>query len=232
MSSDEFMQAGVHIGMRQQTADMRKFIYKVRQDGLAILNVALIEERIKTAAKFLNNYQRIMVVSRKLAGQKPAAKFGELTGAKVNVGRFLPGTITNPAFPGYFEPQAIIVTDPLIDKQAVVEAVKQRVPIIALCDTFNETGAVDFVIPCNNKGRKSLAMVWWALTREILRERGTIKSDEEFTAKLEDFEAPEDTRERKPREEKGGRPMRGGMRGGRGGGRGGGSMRGQTRGRR
>ena len=232
MTTDEYMQAGVHIGMKQQTANMRRFIYKVRQDGLAILNVAMIEERIKTTAKFLKNYERIMIVSRKLAGQKPASKFGELTGAKINNGRFLPGTITNPAFPGYFEPQVIIVTDPLIDKQAVVEAVKQRIPIIALCDTFNETGAVDFVIPCNNKGRKSLAMIWWALAREVLKERGVIKTDEEFTAKLEDFEAPEDTRERKPREERGGRSMRDGMRGGRGGARGGRSMRGQTRGRR
>jgi len=226
MSNEQYMQAGVHIGMRQQTANMRKFIYKVRDDGLAILNVAIIEERVKTAAKFLGKYERIMVVSRKLAGQKPAAKFAELTGAKALMGRFLPGTITNPAFPGYFEPQVIIVTDPLIDKQAVTEGMKQRIPIIALCDTFNETGAVDFVIPCNNKGRKSLAMVWWMLAKEFLKEKGTIKSDEEFTAKPEEFEAPEEAKERRPREERRGRPMRGGMRGG------GGSRRGQTRGRR
>jgi len=214
MANEQYLQAGVHIGMRQQTKDMRKFIYKVRDDGLAVLNVAMIEERIKIAAKFLNNYQRIMVASRKPAGQKPATTFAQATGSKSVTGRFLPGTITNPAFEGYFEPQVIIVTDPLIDKQAIVEAMKQRIPIIALCDSFNETSSVDFVIPCNNKGRKALAMVFWALSRELLKLRGTISKDEEFALKPEDFESAEDTRERRPREERGGRF---GGRGGRGG---------------
>jgi small subunit ribosomal protein S2 len=213
MPFENYLSAGVHIGMKQQTKDMKKFVYKVRSDGLAVLNVSMIDERIKTAARMLAKYDRLIVVSRKVMGQKPAVKFAELTGAKSVTGRFLPGTVTNPAFKGYFEPNILVATDPLIDKQAITEAVKMRLPIIALCDTFNETAMVDFVIPCNNKGRKSLAMVFWMLAKEYMRAKGMIKTDEEFTAKPEDFESEEQVREEYGEE----RPRRPGMGMGRGG---------------
>ena len=195
MAFEKYLSAGVHIGMKQQTKDMKKFIYKIRPDGLAVLNVALIDERLKTAAKFMAQYENIMVVSRKLTGQKPAIKFAETTKTKAVVGRFLPGTITNPAFRGYFEPSIIVVTDPLVDKQAITEAVKMRIPIIALCDTFNETSLIDFVIPCNNKGRKALGIIYHTLALEYLKAKGKIASDEEFTVSPEDFEAKELPRE-------------------------------------
>jgi small subunit ribosomal protein S2 len=214
MAFDNYLSAGVHIGMKQQTKDMKKFVYKVRSDGLAVLNVSIIDERIKTAARMLAKYDRIIVVSRKVMGKKPAIKFSELTGAKAVTGRFLPGTITNPAFKGYFEPFILVATDPLIDKQAITEAARMRLPIIAMCDTFNETSMVDFVIPCNNKGRKSLAMVFWMLAREYLKAKGIISSDEEFSTKPEEFEseesAPEERGEERPR-----RPGFGRMGGGR-----------------
>jgi small subunit ribosomal protein S2 len=211
MAFDNYLSAGVHIGMKQQTKDMKKFVYKVRSDGLAVLNVSLIDERIKTAARFLAKHEKVMAVSRKGSGQKPVVKFAEATGAKAVVGRFLPGTITNPAFKGFFEPDVIIVTDPLVDKQAVAEAVKMRVPIVALCDTFNETSLSDFVIPCNNKGRKAIAMVYWALALETLKARGKIKEDSEFTAKPEEYESeevPMEERERERPRMMRGRPMR------------------------
>lgn len=200
MAFETYLSAGVHIGMKQQTKDMKKFIYKVRPDGLAVLNVALIDERLKLAGKFLARYERVLAISRKLAGQKPVKKFAEATGTKAVVGRFLPGTITNPAFKGYFEPQAIIVTDPLIDRQAITEAVRMRIPVVALCDTFNETSLVDLVVPCNNKGRKALGMIYWTLAKEFLKAKGKIKTDEEFTPKPEDFEAEEIVREERPEE--------------------------------
>ncbi|MEM5814589.1 MAG: 30S ribosomal protein S2 [Candidatus Aenigmatarchaeota archaeon] len=210
MPFENYLSAGMHIGMKQQTKDMKKFIYKVRSDGLAVLNVSMIDERIKIAARMLAKHDRIIVVSRKAMGKKPAVKFAEVTGAKAITGRFLPGTITNPAFKGYFEPSIIIATDPLIDKQAITEAARMRLPIIALCDTFNETSLVDLVIPCNNKGRKALAMVFWTLAKEYLKAKGMIKSDEEFTVKPEEFESEETIAEERGEE----RPRRPGMRGG------------------
>jgi small subunit ribosomal protein S2 len=194
----------MHIGMKQQTKDMKRYIYKIRDDGLAVLDLQTIENQVKTAGKFLARFQRIMIVSRKAVAWKPVIKFAEVVNGKYITGRFLPGTITNPSFPGYYEPEVIIITDPLIDTQAIEEAVKMRVPIVALCDTSNETSSIDFVMPVNNKGRKSLATVYWLLAREILKNRGAIKTDEEFKVKPEEFESEEIERER----EKAERPRR------------------------
>ena len=103
----------------------------------------------------------------------------------------MPGTITNPSFPGYYEPDVIVITDPMVDSQAVKEAVKMRIPIVSLSDTSNETQSLDFIIPVNNKGRKSIAMVYFLLAMEIQKCRGVIKEDSEFTYKPEDFEVAE-----------------------------------------
>jgi len=204
MPFENYLSAGMHIGMRQTTADMKRFVYKIREDGLAILDLATIEKRLQTAAVFIARFKRPMAVSRKLVGHKPVSKFAEALGGKSIVGRFLPGTITNPAFPGYYEPDVVIITDPLVDKQAVTEAIRARVPIVSLCDTLNETAGIDLIIPVNNKGRKSIAMTYWLLAREVLKARGTIKSDEEFTMKPEEFEmsepeAREERHEERPR---------------------------------
>jgi len=191
MTYEQFLSAGMHIGMKQQTKDMKRFVYKIRDDGLAVLDLQTIENRVKIAGKFLARFQRIMVISRKAVAWKPVIKFTEAINGKAVAGRFLPGTITNPYFPGYYEPDVVVITDPLIDTQAIEEAIKMRIPIIALCDTSNETNSIDLVIPVNNKGRKALATVYWLLAREILKNRGIIKQDEEFKIKPEDFESEE-----------------------------------------
>jgi len=191
MPYEEYLSAGMHIGMKQQNKHMKKFIYKIREDGLAILDLQTIENRIKLAAKFLSKFKRIIIVSRKAVAWKPITKFAEAVEGKALRGRFLPGTITNPNFPGYYEPDVLLVTDPLIDSQAIEEAVKMRIPIVALADTSNETESIDLVIPVNNKGRKSLAMVYWLLAREIQKNREIIKEYEEFKYKPEEFEPKE-----------------------------------------
>jgi len=104
-------------------------------------------------------------------------------------GRFRPGILTNPNSKDFFEPEAILLTDPLADIQALKEAKNIGVPVVALCDTNNETRYVDYVIPTNNKGRRALALIYWLLTREILKEQGKIKKDDEFTTEVEEFEA-------------------------------------------
>jgi small subunit ribosomal protein S2 len=204
MSYEQYLSAGMHIGMKQRTKDMKRYIYKIRDDGLAVLDLQTIENQVKIAGKFLSRFNRIMVVSRKSVAWKPVIKFSEAVGGKSITGRFLPGTITNPLFPGYYEPDVVIITDPMIDTQAIEETVKMRIPLVAMCDTSNETSGIDFVIPVNNKGRKSLATIYWLLAREVLKNRGIIKSDEEFTMKAEEFESQEMERERerpeRPRE--------------------------------
>ncbi len=182
---DEYLAAGVHIGTQQKTEDMKRFIYRVRADGLYVLDVKATDERIKIAAKFLSKFDptRILVVSARQYGQFPATMFAKVIGAKSLVGRFIPGTLTNPEYRDFAEPDVVVVTDPIGDAQAVKEAVDVGVPVIAMCDTNNMTTYIDVVIPTNNKGRRALALIYWLLAREIakLRERAF-----EYTAN--DFE--------------------------------------------
>jgi small subunit ribosomal protein S2 len=191
VSEETYMTSGVHIGTRQKTADIKEFIYKVRNDGLYIIDVKKTNERIRAAAKFLAKYDpsQILAVSVRQYGPKPVRKLGETTGIQVLDGRFQPGTLTNPNAKTYLEPEIILLTDPLADIQALHEAKNIGIPVLALCDTNNETKYIDYVIPTNNKGRRALALIYWLLARSILQEQGKIKSDEDFTATVEDFEA-------------------------------------------
>lgn len=187
---DQYLAAGVHIGTQQKTQDMKKFIYRVRQDGLYVLDVRKTDERLRIAGKFLAKFdpESILAVSVRLYGQKPVKKFGEVTGARTIPGRFLPGTMTNPQVKNFFEPDVIIVTDPRADHQAMKEAIEVGIPIVALVDTENFLSYVDLAIPTNNKGRKALALIYWILAREILYNRKEIGSREDFKVPVEDFE--------------------------------------------
>ncbi len=191
ISEDVFLTSGVHIGTQQKSADMRKFIFKVRNDGLYVLNIQMTNERIKYASKFLSRYEplKVLAVSARQYGQKPVTMFAQTLGFQVFAGRFIPGSLTNPRLPKYTEPELLVVTDPAADAQALKEAVGIGLPVIGFCDANNETNNVDFIIPANNKGRRSLAVVYWLLTREILKERGDINSYDEFETPIEDFEA-------------------------------------------
>ena len=191
VAEDVYLTSGVHIGTQQKSADMKDFIYKVRQDGLYVLDDKKTDERIRAPAAFLSRYdpKRILVVSARQYGQRPAREFSKAIGAPAFAGRFVPGTLTNPVNPGFVEPVVIVVTDPAADKQALNEALNLGIPVIAMCDANNETRNVDLVIPTNNKGRRALACVYWILTREVLVARGDLKDPADFKMEIEDFEA-------------------------------------------
>ncbi|PKL63486.1 MAG: 30S ribosomal protein S2 [Methanomicrobiales archaeon HGW-Methanomicrobiales-2] len=182
---EEYLAAGVHIGTQQKSKDMMKFIYRVRGDGLYILDIQATDERIKVAAEFLARYEpaKILVVTSRQYGQYPAKKFADSVGGMAVIGRFIPGMLTNQRLNKYIEPDVIVVTDPIGDSQAIAEAVQAGIPIVALCDTNNMTKYIDLVIPTNNKGRKALSVIYFLLTKELLRLRGVTTS---LTA--EDFE--------------------------------------------
>ncbi|MFY9194374.1 MAG: 30S ribosomal protein S2 [Methanoculleus sp.] len=188
---EEYLAAGVHIGTQQKNKDMMKFIYRVRGDGLYILDIQATDERIKTAAKFLAQYEpaKILVVTSRQYGQYPAKMFADAIGGMAVIGRFIPGMLTNQRLHGltrYVEPDVIVATDPIGDAQAITEAVQVGIPIVALCDTNNMTKYIDVVIPTNNKGRKALSMIYYLLTREVLRLRGVTTSltPEDFETEL------------------------------------------------
>ena len=104
------------------------------------------------------------------------------------LGRFMPGTLTNPLLPYYIEPELVMVSDPQVDEQAVIEATNAGIAVIAISNTDNVTSKVDLVIPANNRGRKSLAAIYWLLAREILLQKGELKGDESMKYEIDDFE--------------------------------------------
>ena len=187
--TDVYLKSGIHIGTKFRTKYMEQFIYKTRPDGLSVLNLQKIDERIRIAAKFLSQYapEDILIVSRRENGWKPVNMLGKLTGTKVFAGRYPPGILTNPNLEKYIEVKILLATDAWPDRNAIIDAVKMGVPVIALCDTNNQANNIDFVIPANNKGKKSLGLFFWLLTREYLRNRGILKKNEELKEKLEDF---------------------------------------------
>ncbi|RLI96952.1 MAG: 30S ribosomal protein S2 [Candidatus Aenigmatarchaeota archaeon] len=183
----EYLTAGVHIGMKTCTPFMKKFVYKIREDGMAVFNLKMVDERIGKASDFLSGFDKILVASRKNNASEALREFSKHTGANSMGGRFSPGTLTNPSYKDFYEPDVVLVVDPLVDEQVIKEAKKKRLPIVALCDTFNSVKNIDLVIPCNNNGKKSIALVFWILAREIMKKRGKIKKDSDFKAELKEF---------------------------------------------
>jgi small subunit ribosomal protein S2 len=159
---DIYLQSGIHIGAKFKTGFMTPYIYKIRPDGLCVLNISKIDRRLKMASQMLSKYapEKILVVCRRDNGHKAVKSFAKATGTKAIAGRYFPGILTNPAYEKYMEPEVVLVIDPWLDRQIIRDAVKAAVPIIALCDTNNTTENIDLIVPCNNKGNKSLALIF------------------------------------------------------------------------
>lgn len=188
---DTLLSAGIHIGTRMKTLDMEQFIYRVRPDGLFVLDVKKTDDRIRTTAKFLSRYEKskVAVAATRLYAHEPVKMFCKLTGATPLIGRFIPGQLSNPQYQNRVDPEVILVCDPRADAQAVKEASAVGIPIVALCSTDNDFSGVDLVIPTNNKGRRALAVIFWLLARQVLRERGELALDKDPNVTIEDFEA-------------------------------------------
>ena len=193
ITMDRYLAAGCHIGTQVKTQDMELFVYRQRPIGLYVLDVRKTDERIRVAGKFISRIDpdKIVIVSGRVYGKRPIQSFAHYIGAHAFTDRFVPGTLTNPSIAGpriYIEPELVILTDPRTDQQALTEAARIGVPVIALCDTDNVTTNVDLVIPSNNRGRKALALVYFLLARQVLRERGEITPEGDAAFTPEDFE--------------------------------------------
>ncbi len=186
---DTYLKSGIHIGTKFRTRYMEQFIYKTRPGGLSVLNLQKINERIGIAANMLSKYapEDILIISRRENGWKAVKEFGRQTGIRVFAGRYPPGILTNKDLDSFIEVKIVLVTDAWPDRNVVNDAIKIGMPVIALCDTNNQSNKIDLVVPCNNKGKKSLGLLFYILAREYLKKRGIISSDNDFKAPLDDF---------------------------------------------
>ncbi|NWJ68175.1 30S ribosomal protein S2 [Marine Group I thaumarchaeote] len=178
------LSTGIRVGTEVKTKFMLPYIIQANPEGLYLFDLDITLNRIQTAARFIKKFdiEKVIVYSGRVYATTPIEKFCELTGAKKMLGRFMPGTLTNPSLPYYSEPLLIIISDPQVDAQAVTEATNAGIPVIGIANTDNVTSKLDLVIPANNRGRKALATVYWLLAREILQDSKTMKYE------IEDFE--------------------------------------------
>src|SRR6476619_7426144 len=186
----KIISTGIRVGTPVKTKFMTPFIVRANPEGLYILDISKTLSRIDVAAKFISraDIARVAITSAREYGKTPVQKFCERTGAMSILGRFMPGTFTNPSLPDYMEPEVVVVTDPQADQQAVIESTRAGVPVIAIANSDNVTSKVDLIIPANNRGRKALATAYWLLAREVLKKQGKIKSDSEMKISIDDFE--------------------------------------------
>jgi len=187
----QIFSTGIRVGTEVKTKFMTPFITKASPEGLYMLDLDITLSRIQTAGRFIKKFDinRVVVYSGRSYCKTPIEKFCELTGAKMMLGRFMPGTLTNPSLPFYIEPQLIIISDPRVDSQAVTEATNAGIPVIGVANTDNITSKLDLIIPANNRGRKSLATVYWLLAREILQDSKAMKYEiVDFETKTADVE--------------------------------------------
>ena len=184
-----YLKAGLHIGTKFRTKFMRQYIYKIRPDGLAVLNVQEVNKGLQQAGEFLAKFEaeKMLVVGKRENSWKAIKMFSKLTGIKYHVGNYNSSIFTNPTLKNFIEPEVILCADPFPDKEVIKKGAQAGATIVALCDTNNEGAHVDVIVPCNNKGRKSLGLSFWILAREYLKGRGLIKGDEDMKAKVEEF---------------------------------------------
>ncbi len=184
------LSTGIRVGTAVKTKFMIPFITKASPEGLYLIDLDITLAKIKTAGKFISrvNIQDVIVCSGREYANTPIEKFCELTGAVKKLGRFMPGTLTNPSLPYYIEPKLVLISDPQVDEQAITEATNAGIPVIGVSNTDNITSKIDLVIPANNRGRKALATVYWLLARDILINKGSLKEDEPMKYEIDDFE--------------------------------------------
>jgi len=189
------VKSSLHIGSQIKVKHMEKFIFKLRPDGVYLIDISKTIERLNIAARFISFYppEKVVVISTHIYGIKPVKRFCELTGCIPITERFEPGSFTNPVLPSYMEPELVVVSDPRYDNQAVFEAKIARIPVIAMCSTDNSISNIDLVIPMNNRGRLALPYAFWYLARRVLIEKGVLTEELADNIKPEEFIAQQVT---------------------------------------
>jgi small subunit ribosomal protein S2 len=192
---DDYLKSSIHLGTRVITPHMREYVYRRRADGLAVFNTAMLDDMIKSGADYLSKYdpEQIVVICKREAGWKAVKRFADILGIKVFTKKYPAGTLTNINLDDFFEKDLVFIVDPWIDKNALIDANKIKVPVLSICDTNNYTQGIDHVIPGNNKSAKSLGMIFYLLTKLYIENKKLkieVPAIQEFVEGWDDIQEP------------------------------------------
>ena len=209
---EDYIKTASYLGMKVITPTMKKYVYRRRLDGLAILNTLLVDKKLAEGINFIKQFKPgdWTLVCKREAGWRAAKMFHELTGVRTFTKKYPSGILTNTTLDNFIETKMILICDPWLDKNALADAKNIRLPVIGICDTNNHTADIDVVMIGNNKSNKSLGLFFWLMAREYMKAHNIDKplpSLEEFVGEeliLEEPRKKKLAREKKERELKSG----------------------------
>ena len=164
---EDYLKSSIHLGTRAITPDMRHYVYKRRADSLAVFNTALLDDKIREGAEYLSQFapSDVLIVCKREAGSKAVEMFSKITGIKAFVKQYPAGILTNPNLDTFIETELLLICDPWIDKSALADAQRIKIPVMAICDTNNYTHGITKIVPGNNKSAKSLGMIFYLFAK-------------------------------------------------------------------
>jgi len=168
---EDYIKTASYLGTKVITPSMRKYVYRRRLDGLAILNTLLVDKKLAEGIEFIKRYKpdEWTLVCKREAGWRAALMFSELTGVRIFTKKYPTGVLTNTNLDNFIETKMILICDPWLDKNALADARNIRIPVAGICDTNNHTSDIDVVIIGNNKSNKSLGLFFWLMARDYMK---------------------------------------------------------------
>lgn len=168
---EDYIKTAAYLGTKVITPTMRKYVYRRRLDGLAILNTLLVDKKLKDLIDFVVQFKPDdwTLICKRESGWRAAKMFSELTGVRLFTKKYPSGVLTNSKLPNFFETKMLMICDPWLDKNALKDAKNIRIPVAGICDTNNHTKDIDVLAIANNKSTKSLGLIFWLLSREYMK---------------------------------------------------------------
>ncbi len=179
---------GVRIGLPKHNKYLERYIIKRINQKLVLFNSKVIEEKIRLATNLISQYDRSKVLL--VAGLEDAYygvyNFAKMFRINVILGQYPAGSMTNFNSRNYIEPKCVIVTNPSLSRNAILDAAKINATIIGIINADDKLTYIDLAIPGNNKSGRSISTILYAIGYYLSRNNEEEKAEFDKIS-LEDF---------------------------------------------